>query len=113
MATARRKRLDAHEAAGGTGAGEQGAARRRLWPVQQARARLSQLIDEVLAGGPQRISRRGKDVAVLISAAEYDRLSKPRESLVEFFRNSPLAEAMAEDELDFERDRSPIRDLSL
>ena len=109
MATARRKRVDPQEA----GDGDRGEARRRLWPVQEARARLSQLIDEALVGRPQRISRRGKDVAVLISAAEYDRLVQPRESLVEFFRNSPLAEAMAEDELDFERDRSPIRNLSL
>lgn len=113
MATARRKRVDAKEAAGGRSARNRGAAERNGWPVQDARARLSHLIDEVLAGRPQRISRRGKDVAVLISAAEYDRLVKPRESLVEFFRNSPLAEAVAEGEVDLERDRSPIRDLSL
>ena len=113
MATARRKRVDAKEAAGRAGTRNRGEARRRLWPVQDARARLSHLIDEALAGRPQRISRRGKEVAVVVSAAEYERLVRPRESLVEFFRNSPLAEAMAEEELDFERDRSPIRDLSL
>jgi len=113
MATARRKRLEAQQAASGADAKDRGEARRRLWPVQEARARLSQLIDECLAGRPQRISRRGKDVAVLISAAEYDRLVAPRESLVEFFRNSPLAEAVAKEELDFERDRSPVRDVSL
>jgi antitoxin Phd len=110
MAMARRKPL-ANEGAGG--AGGRSEAERRLWPVQEARARLSGLIDEVLAGRPQRISRRGKEVAVLISAAEYERLVTPRQSLVEFFRNSPLAEAMAEDELDLERDESPIRDISL
>jgi prevent-host-death family protein len=81
--------------------------------VQEARAQLSRLIDEAMAGRSQRISRRGKDVVVLISAAEYERLVRPRESLVEFFRNSPLAEAVAEQDLDFERDRAPIRDLSL
>ena len=81
------------------------------WQVQEARARLSSLIDEALAGRPQRISRRGKEVAVIVSAAEYDRLMAPRESLVEFFRNSPLAEAMAEGKFDLARDRDPIRDL--
>jgi prevent-host-death family protein len=81
--------------------------------VQEARAQLSRLIDEAMAGRPQRISRRGKDAVVLISAAEYERLVRPRESLVEFFRNSPLAEAVAEQDLDFERDPSPIRDLPL
>jgi antitoxin Phd len=107
MATARRKPL------ANKGAGGRSEAERHLWPVQEARARLSGLIDEVLAGRTQRISRRGKEVAVLISAAEYERLVTPRQSLVEFFRNSPLAEAMAEDELDLERDKSPIRDISL
>jgi prevent-host-death family protein len=83
----------------------------RSWQVQEARARLSSLIDEALAGRPQRISRRGKPIAVIISAADYDRLMAPRESLVEFFRNSPLAEAMAEGEIELERDRDAIRDL--
>jgi len=81
------------------------------WQVQAARAQFSMLIDEALAGRPQRISRRGKDVAVVVAAADYDRLTKPRESMVDFFRNSPLAEAMAEGGLDLERERDPIRDL--
>jgi hypothetical protein len=33
--------------------------------------------------------------------------------LVEFFRTSPLAEAVSAGELDLERDRDPIRDLDL
>jgi prevent-host-death family protein len=81
------------------------------WQIQEARARLSSLVNEALAGRPQRISRHGKEVAVIISAADYDRLTAPRESLVEFFRNSPLAEAMVEGELDLERDRDAIRGL--
>jgi prevent-host-death family protein len=81
------------------------------WQVQDARARFSRLIDEAVAGRPQHISRRGKDVAVVLGAADYERLMKPRESIVDFFRNSPLAEAMAGGELDLERARDPIRDL--
>ena len=34
-------------------------------------------------------------------------LTAPRESLLEFFRNSPLAEAMGEGELGLERERDP------
>ena len=95
--------------------GGRGLAERadRSWQVQEARARLSSLIDEAVAGRPQRISRRGKQIAVIISAADYDRLMAPRESLVEFFRNSPLAEAMAAGQIDLERDRDAIRDLPL
>jgi prevent-host-death family protein len=81
------------------------------WQVQVSRARLSALIDAALAGRPQRITRRGKDAVVLLAAADYDRLVAPRQSLVEFLRSSPLAEAMATGELDLERDRDPIRDL--
>jgi prevent-host-death family protein len=90
-----------------------GGPAERSWPVQDARARLSNLIDAAVAGRPQRISRRGKEIAVIISAADYDRLTAPRESLVQFFRNSPLAEAMAAGEIDLERDRDAIRDLAL
>jgi prevent-host-death family protein len=83
------------------------------WSVQTARAQLPRLIDRALSGRPQRIRRRGKDVAVLVAAADYDRLVTPHDSLVDFFRNSPLAEAMAAGEIDLERDRDVIRDLAL
>ncbi len=112
MATAKRTAAKRGEGRGRPG-GEPRAPAARRWPVQEARARLSRLIDDALAGRPQRISRRGQDVAVLISAAEYERLARPRETLLEFFQRSPLAEAMAEGEPDLERDRSPLRDLCL
>jgi hypothetical protein len=45
----------------------------------------------------------------LVAAADYDRLMAPPEDLVRFFRESPLAEAMAEGELDLKRDQDAIR----
>jgi len=83
------------------------------WPVQVARAQFARLIDEALSGRPQRVRRRGKDVVVVIAAEDYDRLVAPKGSLVDFFRHSPLAEAMAAGEVDLERDRDEIRDLTL
>ena len=83
------------------------------WPVQTARAQFARLIDGALSGRPQRIRRRGKDVVVVLAAEDYDRLVAPRDSLVDFFRHSPLAEAMAAGEIDLERDRDEIRDLAL
>jgi prevent-host-death family protein len=53
---------------------EQPVARAASWQVQAARAQLSTLIDEALAGRPQRITRRGRDVAVILAATEYDPL---------------------------------------
>jgi prevent-host-death family protein len=83
------------------------------WPVETARANFARLIDGALSGRPQRIRRRGKDVVVVLAAEDYDRLVAPRDSLVDFFRNSPLAEAMAAGEIDLDRDRDEIRDLDL
>lgn len=83
------------------------------WPVQAARAQFAHLIDEALRGRPQRIHRRGRDVVVLLSAEDYEQLVAPRESLVDFFGKSPLAEAIAAGEIDLERDRDALRDLAL
>jgi len=81
--------------------------------VQAARAQFAQLIHEALAGRPQRIHRRGRDVVVLLSAQDYERLVAPRDSLVDFFRHSPLAEAITAGEINLDRDRDEIRDLAL
>jgi prevent-host-death family protein len=93
------------------GSAGQPVATAARWQVQAARARFGTVIDEALAGRPQRISRRGKDVAVVMAAADYDRLTRPGESLLDFLRNSPLTEAMAAGKLDLERAQDPIRDL--
>jgi antitoxin Phd len=92
---------------------EPGSGTQAAWPVQLARARFAQLVDEALSGRPQRVRRRGKDVVVVLAAEDYDRLTAPRDSLVDFFRRSPLAEAMAAGEIDLERDRDEIRDIAL
>lgn len=44
------------------------------WPVQNAKARFSELLDRCLAEGPQPITRRGVETAVLVPAAEWHRL---------------------------------------
>lgn len=47
----------------------------KTWPVQDAKARFSELLDTCLREGPQRVTRRGNEVAVLVSAAEWERLA--------------------------------------
>lgn len=44
------------------------------WPVQDAKARFSELLDTCLRDGPQLVTRRGADAAVLIPVAEWRRL---------------------------------------
>lgn len=64
-------------------------ARTESWKLQDAKARLSYLVDQALSGHPQRISRRGKDAVVLMRIEDYEAAIKPKESLVEFFARSP------------------------
>jgi hypothetical protein len=58
------------------------------------------------------ITRQGKDAVVMLPIEQFDRLiarSRQPESLVKFFRNSPLVGL----ELDFERDKDTGRDIEL
>ncbi len=60
------------------------------WAVAKAKAKLSSVIDRALSEGPQTITRSGRKTAVLVSAEEWERKSKRRGNLAEFFASSPL-----------------------
>ena len=60
------------------------------WQLQDAKNRFSEVVDRALREGPQAVTRRGKEVVVVVSAEEFRRASRPKTSLVEFFRRSPL-----------------------
>ncbi len=79
------------------------------WQLQDAKARLSEVIKSAQDEGPQQVTVRGKPSAVVISVAEYEALKKQRPGFVEFMRTSPLADA----ELVIERSDSLTRDISL
>ena len=52
------------------------------WPVQDAKARFSEFLDACLTQGPQMVTRRGTEAAVLVPVAEWRRLqSAARPSL--------------------------------
>jgi prevent-host-death family protein len=46
------------------------------WPVQDAKARFSALLDACLTEGSQLVTRRGVEAAVLVPIAEWRRLSQ-------------------------------------
>ena len=53
-----------------------------VWPVQDAKARFSELLDACVSGGPQMVTRRGAEAAVLVPISEWKRLhSAARPSL--------------------------------
>jgi prevent-host-death family protein len=52
------------------------------WQVQEAKQRFSEVLRAVERAGPQIITRRGEEIAVLIDMAEYRRLTEPRRNFV-------------------------------
>ncbi|MCD6025593.1 MAG: prevent-host-death family protein [Solimicrobium sp.] len=79
------------------------------WPLQDAKAHLSELVKKAQKQGPQFISVRGDPAVVVISQNEYKFLTTPLISLIDFFRQSPLVGL----NLDLSRDKSPNRDFDL
>jgi prevent-host-death family protein len=46
----------------------------KTWPVQDAKARFSELLDNCLSDGPQLVTRRGAEAAVLVPIEAWRRL---------------------------------------
>jgi len=85
---------------------------KRAWQLQTAKARFSEVFRLARTEGPQRITRQGKEGVVMISDERYDRLtvkSRQPKSIVQFFRQSPLAGI----KLDLDRDKDTGRDIEL
>ena len=79
------------------------------WQLQEAKNKFSNLVDKAQKHGPQIVTKHGKDAVVVLSIEEYNKLVKPKTSLVHFFQNSPLAK----EEIDFERSKEQPRDIEL
>jgi prevent-host-death family protein len=50
------------------------------WPLHEAKARLSELVETTLKKGPQQISRRGKRAVVVVPAEDWDRLTGAKQT---------------------------------
>lgn len=48
----------------------------KSWPVQDAKARFSELLDTCLKEGPQLVTKRGADSAVLVPFEDWQRLQR-------------------------------------
>ena len=48
----------------------------KSWPVQDAKARFSELLETCLHEGPQVITRRGTEAAVLLPVQDWHRLQR-------------------------------------
>ena len=76
------------------------------WQLQDAKNRFSKVVEDANRVGPQVITKRGTEVAIVLSYTEYRRMVASRPKLSEFFQQSPLVGV----ELDLERDKSEIRE---
>ncbi len=91
-------------------------ATKKTWQLQEAKDRLSHVVDEAVENGPQVITRRGVETAVVVGIDEYRKLTDGKKSsgrrskkragkgkgtFLEFLRNSPLWGV----ELDLERSK--------
>ncbi len=74
------------------------------WPVQDAKARFSELLDASVTEGPQMITKRGVDTAVLVPVEEWKKLNDDRAAA----DNRPtLKELLLSDPRRFELDIPP------
>jgi prevent-host-death family protein len=91
----------------------QGSTRsRQPWQLQTAKARFSEVFQLARNKGPQLITKQGKEAVVVIPVEQFDELlarSRQPESLVQFFRESPLAGL----NLNVQRDKDPGRKVEL
>ncbi|WP_119293486.1 type II toxin-antitoxin system Phd/YefM family antitoxin [Azohydromonas sediminis] len=66
------------------------------WPVQDAKARFSEMLDACLNEGPQLVTRRGAEAAVLVPVDEWRRLqAAARPSLKELLLSDEARHELA------------------
>ena len=81
----------------------------REWQMQQAKGNLSKLIKQAASGDAQVVTVHGKPTAVVVSAAEYARLTRRRGKL----SDAVLRPDLAAEDLDFPRSRDTGRNVEL
>jgi prevent-host-death family protein len=82
-----------------------------VWKLHEAKSHFSELVECAVHDGPQTITKHGKGMAVLLSAKDNARLKGRKESLVEFFRRSPMRGLELDRTKDYPREVSLDADL--
>jgi prevent-host-death family protein len=79
-----------------------------LWQVQQAKTRLSEVIEEAHGKGPQIITRHGMERAVVLSIEDYRALTAHKPELKAYLLGGPKVE-----QFEIEPDRDTGREIEL
>jgi prevent-host-death family protein len=61
-----------------------------IWTVTQAKAKFGEVLNKAQSLGPQTIMRNGRSVAVVVAADEWERVTRRKGTLADFFASSPL-----------------------
>ena len=77
------------------------------WQLQEAKNRLSALVDAAVSGEPQKVTRRGKPAVVIIASEDYERLRRLEKASLPTFNDLLLG--MPQDDGEFERLPMPAR----
>lgn len=77
----------------------------RIWQLQEAKNKLSEVVNEAVKHGPQIITKRGVETVIVLSYGQYRKAMLNQKKFSEFFRESPLAKL----DLDLRRDKSGLR----
>ena len=80
-----------------------------VWQLQEAKAYFSEVVRRA-EGCPQRVTVRGKDAVVVLSARDYERLCpESKTTLSKMMASSPLADVPFGEQ----GDRMPVREVEL
>jgi antitoxin Phd len=63
----------------------------KTWPLQDAKNQFSQVVELAKKKGPQTVTRHGQAVAVIVSFDEFKAMSRPKETVAQFF--SPMRQS--------------------
>ena len=77
----------------------------KTWQLQEAKNKFSRVVKDAVNSGPQIITKRGIEVAIVISYASYQKMVASRGRLSDFFRESPLVGI----KMDLARDKGDAR----
>ena len=64
-------------------------ARAPKWQLQDAKNRFSEVVEEAVRSGPQIITRRGQETAVVVSYRDWSRLARHGDRLIDVLRRAP------------------------
>ena len=74
------------------------------WQLQQAKARVSELVQKTIDDGPQTVTRHGKPTVVVLSAEQFDLMKERQISLKDLLAMVSLEGVDLERNKDFPRE---------